>query len=337
MLDGMLNVYAKPPESPDECIFAQTTECFSSDLERRITPCQFGGNPDCQNCGCIASAGLEAIGRHRLRGGIPVGQIFYASLAVGHTMMRPASRGARRQARAACGRILVRCDGTRVDVRGATVLPSTFGPRYLDSRTPYLAPSNRTLAFSSPLSSDTFNTETGFLCKFCPFSPHRFSPSIEVVQREYFPASSSRTDAKDCGHARCTNQDWEVIADESKCPSCEPLVCAAAMGRGVRASPATPARLRHHHSHSSKAVRRRRAVRRLWSDSAPGTIPAGQEVDVRLRTTLSSETATVEQRFETTTVADLLQSGRVLVPAGSVIRGVVMMWTRPAGSTVTAR
>ena len=70
-------------ESPDECIFAQTTECFSSDLERRITPCQFGGNPDCSNCGCIASAGLEAIGRHRLRGGIPVGRIFYASLRVG--------------------------------------------------------------------------------------------------------------------------------------------------------------------------------------------------------------------------------------------------------------
>jgi len=83
MLDGMLNVYARPPESPDDCIFAQTTACFSSDLERRITPCQFGGNPDCSNCGCIASAGLEAIGRHRLRGGIPVGRIFYASLRVG--------------------------------------------------------------------------------------------------------------------------------------------------------------------------------------------------------------------------------------------------------------
>src|SRR4029434_11279334 len=30
MLDGMLNVYATPPQSPEECIFAQTTECFSS-------------------------------------------------------------------------------------------------------------------------------------------------------------------------------------------------------------------------------------------------------------------------------------------------------------------
>jgi len=88
MLDGMLKVYAKPPDSPEHCIFAQTTECFSSDLERRITPCQFGGKPDCQNCGCIASAGLEAIGRHRLKGGLAVGKIFYASLAVGRTLAR---------------------------------------------------------------------------------------------------------------------------------------------------------------------------------------------------------------------------------------------------------
>jgi hypothetical protein len=59
------------------------------------------------------------------------------------------------------------------------------------------------------------------------------------------------------------------------------------------------------------------------NESAPGTIPAGQELDVRLRGTLSSETATVEQRFETTTVVDLVQNGRVLVPAGSVVQGVV--------------
>ena len=88
MLDGMLNVYATPPESPDDCIFAQTTECLSSDLERRITPCQLGGNPDCQNCGCIASAGLEAIGRHKLKGFIPVGRIFTASLQVGRAVKR---------------------------------------------------------------------------------------------------------------------------------------------------------------------------------------------------------------------------------------------------------
>jgi MoaA/NifB/PqqE/SkfB family radical SAM enzyme len=88
VLDAVLDVYAKPPQSPEDCIFAQTTECFSSDLERRITPCQFGGKPDCENCGCLASAGLEAIGRHRLGSGVSVAKIFYASLAVGRTVER---------------------------------------------------------------------------------------------------------------------------------------------------------------------------------------------------------------------------------------------------------
>src|SRR5687768_14774321 len=86
MLDGMLNVYANPPQSPDECVFAKTTECLSSDLEHRITPCQLGGNPDCSNCGCVASAGLEAIGRHKLNGFLPVGKIFTASLQVGNAV-----------------------------------------------------------------------------------------------------------------------------------------------------------------------------------------------------------------------------------------------------------
>jgi len=88
MADGMLDVYAKPPQSPEECIFAQTTTCFSVDLERRITPCQFGGEPDCASCGCIASAGLEAIGRHLLPGGIPVGRVFAASARVGRAVAR---------------------------------------------------------------------------------------------------------------------------------------------------------------------------------------------------------------------------------------------------------
>ncbi|RPJ73733.1 MAG: radical SAM protein, partial [Acidobacteria bacterium] len=94
MSDGMLGVYAKPPASPAACTFARTTECLSADLERRISPCQFGGNPDCSNCGCIASAGLDAIARHRLAGGIPVGRIFNASLRVGEAVARVRERGA---------------------------------------------------------------------------------------------------------------------------------------------------------------------------------------------------------------------------------------------------
>lgn len=65
------------------------------------------------------------------------------------------------------------------------------------------------------------------------------------------------------------------------------------------------------------------------NSSARGVIPVGQELDVRLQNTLSSETATVEQRFEATTAVDLMQDGRVLVPAGSTVRGVVSDVKRP--------
>lgn len=86
--EGLINVYANPPESPDECVFARTTTSISADLTTRITPCQFGGTPDCSNCGCIASAGLAAVARHRLGGVIPVGSIFTGSLRVGEYARR---------------------------------------------------------------------------------------------------------------------------------------------------------------------------------------------------------------------------------------------------------
>lgn len=88
MPEGMIKVYADPPPDPESCIFAQTTTCFSADLKTRIGPCQFGGNPDCSQCGCVASAGLKAVGRHRLKGGLRVGAIFEASHKVGGVVRR---------------------------------------------------------------------------------------------------------------------------------------------------------------------------------------------------------------------------------------------------------
>ena len=53
-------------------------------------------------------------------------------------------------------------------------------------------------------------------------------------------------------------------------------------------------------------------------------IPVGTEFDVRLQNSLSSATAQVEDRFEGTTLVDLRdENNHVLVPAGSVMRGVV--------------
>jgi MoaA/NifB/PqqE/SkfB family radical SAM enzyme len=86
MREGLIKQYATPPRSPDECIFAQTTSCILADFQHRITPCQFGGNPDCAQCGCIASAGLKAVAAHRLPGGLRVGAIFEHSLRIGRAM-----------------------------------------------------------------------------------------------------------------------------------------------------------------------------------------------------------------------------------------------------------
>src|SRR4051812_3240467 len=92
MPKGMIEAYADPPSSPEDCVFARTTTTVSADLTTKITPCQFGGTPDCANCGCIASAGLAAVARHQLWGFIPIGRIFTGSVKIGERMrrMRPA-------------------------------------------------------------------------------------------------------------------------------------------------------------------------------------------------------------------------------------------------------
>ena len=52
-------------------------------------------------------------------------------------------------------------------------------------------------------------------------------------------------------------------------------------------------------------------------------IPSGTELDARLQSPLNSGTAQVEDRFEATTLVDVNVSGRAVIPAGSVLRGVV--------------
>ena len=96
MPKGMIEVYADPPDSPDACIFSRVTHSVSADLRTRITPCQFGGKPDCSQCGCIASAGLAAIGRYRLFGLVPVDPIFDGSIRIGRAVRQ---RRERREAR----------------------------------------------------------------------------------------------------------------------------------------------------------------------------------------------------------------------------------------------
>jgi TolA-binding protein len=59
------------------------------------------------------------------------------------------------------------------------------------------------------------------------------------------------------------------------------------------------------------------------SRSTRGPIPVGTELDVRLQDPLSSKTNVVEDRFRATTAVDLTLGDRMLIPAGSEVRGVV--------------
>jgi len=83
MPQAVIRQFATPPQRPEDCVFALTTQTLSADLRTKITPCQFGGNPDCASCGCIASMGLAAVAAHKLGGILPVGSIFEASIKFG--------------------------------------------------------------------------------------------------------------------------------------------------------------------------------------------------------------------------------------------------------------
>jgi MoaA/NifB/PqqE/SkfB family radical SAM enzyme len=83
MQKAMIEELRHPPASPEDCVFARTTLTVSADLKTKITPCQFGGTPDCSQCGCIASMGLAAVGHHRVLPGITAGQLFSLSALIG--------------------------------------------------------------------------------------------------------------------------------------------------------------------------------------------------------------------------------------------------------------
>jgi len=66
-------------------------------------------------------------------------------------------------------------------------------------------------------------------------------------------------------------------------------------------------------------------------------IPVGTEIDVRLQNALNSGTNQVEDRFEATTLVDVGVNSRVVIPAGSVMRGVITQVEAATRTNRTAR
>lgn len=92
MAEGAIRAFLHPPASPSDCIFAQTTQIISADLKTRVKPCQFGGTPDCSQCGCVASVGMTAVGNYKLGGVVPVGKIYKVSQRIGSAVQKLRNR-----------------------------------------------------------------------------------------------------------------------------------------------------------------------------------------------------------------------------------------------------
>jgi hypothetical protein len=58
---GMARAILNPPSNPQECAFARVSANYTADLQTRVAPCVFGGDPDCSECGCAISSALHWI------------------------------------------------------------------------------------------------------------------------------------------------------------------------------------------------------------------------------------------------------------------------------------
>lgn len=81
---GATAAFASPPASPSDCTFSRVSVNYSADLQTRVQPCFFGGDPDCSQCGCAVSAGLHWLRDRPIALGLRAHHLIDASLAIGH-------------------------------------------------------------------------------------------------------------------------------------------------------------------------------------------------------------------------------------------------------------
>jgi MoaA/NifB/PqqE/SkfB family radical SAM enzyme len=84
---GMARAILSPPSSPAECSFARVSANYTADLETRVEPCVFGGDPDCSECGCAISSALHWITNEKV-GPIAARRLLDASLGIGEVVAR---------------------------------------------------------------------------------------------------------------------------------------------------------------------------------------------------------------------------------------------------------
>jgi MoaA/NifB/PqqE/SkfB family radical SAM enzyme len=86
--EGYAKALLNPPRSPKECVFSQLSTNYSADLRTHVEPCVFGGDPDCSQCGCSASAAAHWISGIRLAGPLKARHMMRGSMKIGNVMAR---------------------------------------------------------------------------------------------------------------------------------------------------------------------------------------------------------------------------------------------------------
>jgi MoaA/NifB/PqqE/SkfB family radical SAM enzyme len=85
---GYAQALLHPPASPQDCTFSRLSKNYSADLKTHVEPCVFGGDPDCSNCGCSASAAAHWISEKRLAGPLKFRHMLHGSMRIGNAMAR---------------------------------------------------------------------------------------------------------------------------------------------------------------------------------------------------------------------------------------------------------
>jgi organic radical activating enzyme len=93
--EGMARAFIHPPSNPDDCLFSKMSANYSADLQSRVEPCVFGGEPDCSQCGCAISSGLHWIRTIKLAGPVKIDHFVRGSIGVGLLMNRLRSHSIR--------------------------------------------------------------------------------------------------------------------------------------------------------------------------------------------------------------------------------------------------
>ncbi len=86
--EGYAQALLHPPESPESCTFSRLSKNYTADLKTHVEPCVFGGNPDCSQCGCSASAAAHWVSQIRVGGPLKAKHLLHGSMRIGSSVAR---------------------------------------------------------------------------------------------------------------------------------------------------------------------------------------------------------------------------------------------------------